>query len=63
MSVWRCRLRSVAYSVFFPLLFVVAVVAPFVVASMTPLALFEAVEYTLVAVGFSYAVGLAVLLR
>lgn len=63
VSVWRRRLSSLGYTAFFPLLFVVAVVAPFVVASVTPLALFEAAEYTFVAVGVGYAVGLAVLLR
>lgn len=63
VSAWRRQLRTLGYTAFFPLLFVVALVAPFVVASATPLALFEAAEYTLVAVGVGYAVGLAVLLR
>jgi hypothetical protein len=59
----RRRLWSLGYTAVFPLLFVVAVVAPFVVASLTSLGLFEAAEYTFVAVGVGYVVGLAVLLR
>jgi hypothetical protein len=60
---WQCRLRTLGYSVFFPLLFVVAVVTPLVVASSTSLTLFRAAEYTLVVVAVGYTVGLGLLLR
>jgi hypothetical protein len=49
--------------VFFPLLLVVAVVTPVAVASATSVALFEAAEYTFLAVGVGYLVGIALLLR
>ncbi|WP_380677775.1 hypothetical protein [Salinigranum sp. GCM10025319] len=62
-STWHGRLRSLGYSVFFPLLLVVAVVAPVTVAASTSVALFEAAEYTFLAVGIGYVVGLALLLR
>ncbi|WP_318570757.1 hypothetical protein [Salinigranum marinum] len=57
------RLRSLGWGVFFPLLLVVAVVTPVVVASATSVALFEAAEYTFLAVGVGYLVGIALLLR
>jgi hypothetical protein len=63
VSTWHGRLRSLGYSAFFPLLLVVAVVAPVAVASSTSVALFEAAQYTFVAVGIGYVVGLGLLLR
>ena len=57
------RLRSLGWGVFFPLLLVVAVVTPVAVASATSVALFEAAEYTFLAVGVGYLVGIALLLR
>jgi hypothetical protein len=57
------RLRSLGWGVFFPLLLVVAVVTPVAVASATSVALFAAAEYTFLAVGIGYLVGIALLLR
>ncbi|WP_152042323.1 hypothetical protein [Salinigranum salinum] len=60
---WRCRLRTISYGAYFPLLLVAALVAPFVVSSTSSLTLFEAAEYTFAVVTVGYVAGLALLLR